>query len=299
MNEGTVLDLPLRASPWKSLFGFSTEAEAMTIIKSQGILIDSDKEKALSLQIRSAINYVSSLKGRKTVQPQIMKFPEMDIQDRRKQLEDDPTFKEHLVGVHEHSFASVEIAKLHSFQPNLNLEYVDRLKQGVPTPGDITGLLKFCLPLRTELPKSPALGSFNPNTNTFTLSSENLDLRIIGSVQGEEPTAGRSFFGFAYGMGLPQMSVVEYQGIYMIKNGYHRAYALFEAGHKFFPCILLRTNNYNATGAAVPGFFSVDLILSERSPLLVDFSSLAAIEYLRRLVRVIVSMHAEVQVIPV
>src|SRR5438093_239491 len=84
--------------------------------------------------------------------------------------------------------------------------------------------------------------------------------------------AARNCFGFAYGGGLPQMSVVEYQGVYMIKNGYHRAYALFERGHKSLPCILLRTDNYNATGAIGPAFFSIDVMMSDRSPLLSDFS---------------------------
>jgi hypothetical protein len=299
MNENTLLEFPLRSSNWKSLLGFHTEAEAMTIIRSQGIPLDSDKEQALSEQIRMAVEHVRSFSGRRTLRPQIIEIPEKDFQDRRKKLEDEPTFREHLVGIHEHSLASVEIDKLHAFQPNLNIEYVERLKQRAPSPGDIAGLLKFCLPLRDEVPKSPALGNFNANSNTFTLTSENLDLRILGSVQGEEPTTGRTFFGFAYGKGLPQMSVVEYQGMYMIKNGYHRAYALLEGGHKSFPCILLRTDNYNATGATGAGFFSIDLMMSDRSPLLSDFSSPAAITYPRRLLRVIVSIHAEVQVIPV
>ncbi len=299
MDESAVLDLPLRFSPWKSLLGFFTEAEAMNMIRSSGISLDSSKEQVVSDQIRLAVEYVKSLRDRRILRPQITELTGTDVQDRRKKLEDELTFREHLVGIHEHALVSVEIDKLHAFQPNLNMEYVDRLKQRIPSPGDIAGLLRFCLPLRSEVPKSPALGNFNPNSNTFTLTSENLDLRILGSVQGEEPSTGRNFFGFAYGMGLPQMSVVEYQGIYMVKNGYHRAYALLKGGHKSFPCILLRTNNYNATGAAGPGFFSIDVIMSDRSPLLSDFSSPAAIEHFRRLVRVIVSIHAEMQVIPV
>ncbi len=298
MNENTVSEFPLRVSDWKSLLGFYTEAEAMTIIRSQGIPVDSNKEQALSEQIRMAVEHVRSFRGRRALRPQITEIPAKDIQDRRTKLEDEPTFREHLAGILEHSLASVEIDKLHAFQPNLNIEYVERLKQRAPSPGDIAGLLKFCLPLHDEVPKSPALGNFNQNSNTFTLTSENLDLRILGSVQGEEPTTRRSFFGFAYGKGLPQMSVVEYQGMYMIKNGYHRAYALLERGHKWFPCILLRTDNYNATGATGVGFFSIDLMMSDRSPLLSDFSSPAAITYPRRLLRVIVSIHAEVQVIP-
>jgi hypothetical protein len=195
--------------------GFFTEAEAMTIIKAQSIPLDGNLEQVLSEQIRLAIEYVNSLRGRRTLSPQMTELRETDIQDRRKRLEDEPTFREHLIGVREHSFVSVELAKLHAFQPNLNMEYVSRLKQRVPTPGNVAGLLKFCLPLRAEQSKSPVLGNFNPNSNTFTLASENIDLRILGSVQGEEPTTGRNFFGFAYGTGLPQMSVVEYQGVYM------------------------------------------------------------------------------------
>ncbi len=299
MNENTFLEFPLRHSDWKSLLGFYTEAEAMNMIKSQGIPLDSDKEQTLTEQIRKAVEYVKSLTGRRTLRPAITDIPDKDFVDRRKKLEAEPTFREHLVGIHEHSYAFVEIDKLHAFQPNLNIEYIDRLKQTAPSPGDIEGLLRFCLPMRDELPKSPALGNFNANSNTFTLTSENLDLRIIGAVQGEEPTTGRNFFGFAYGKGLPQMSVVEYQGMFMIRNGYHRGYALLERGHKSFPCIHLKSDNYNATGATGAGFLPIDLMMSDRSALLTDFSSPAAITYPRRLMRVIVSIHAEVQVIPV
>jgi hypothetical protein len=299
MIESALLGLPPKFSIWKSLFGFYTEDEAMTIIKSQGIPLDSTEEQSLAQQVRFAIVHVQSLKNRKALAPQIMEIPKVVIEERRKKLEEEPTFREHLIGVRESSLASVELDKLHAFQPNLNMEYVEYLTKRAPSPGDIEGLLKFCLPLRDEIPKSPVLGSFNSNSNTFTLTSENLDLRILGSVQGEEPTTGRNFFGFAYGKGLPQMSVVEYQGIWMIKNGYHRAYALLERGHNSFPCLVLRTDNYSATGAALPGFFNIDVVRSDRSPLLKDFSSPAAVEYRRRLLRVIVSIHAEVQQIPV
>ena len=270
----------------------------MNIIRSQGIPLNTIKERALSQQIHLANECVNSLEGRRRLQPQITELANAEIQDRRKKLEEDPTFREHLVGIREYSLALVEIGNLHSFQPNLNLEYIDRLMEKAPAPGDMAGLLKFCLPVRAELPKSAALGNFNPSSNTFTLTSENLDLRILGSVQGEEPTTGRNFFGFAYGAGLPQMSVVEYQGVYMIKNGYHRAYALLESGHTSLPCLLLRTDNYAATGAVGPGFFSIDIMMSDRSPVLSDFSSRAAVEYERRPLRVIVSIHAEMQIIP-
>ncbi len=287
-----------RYSEWKSLLGFFSETEALGIVRSQGVQLDADKDRALSDKIAEAVRYVKSLAGRRSLSPEIRDMPH-GFDDRAKQLQGDPTFQEHTTGISDWSLALVELDKLHVFQPNLNVEYVERLKQRAPQVDDMTGLLRFCLPLRTEILKSPVLGSFNPNTNTFTLTSENLDLRITGQMRGDDPVTGRSFVGFVYGTGLPQMSVVEYKGTYMIKNGYHRAYALYELGHKFLPCILVRTENYNLTGATGAGFFNIDVVTSDRSPILVDFDSPAAVTYPRRLARVIVSAHAEVQVVPV
>jgi hypothetical protein len=292
-------EFPTTLTEAKSLLGFFTEAEAVNVIKSQGIPLEERKEQALTEQIREAIKYVKSLSGRKIVSPEISDIVPEELGNRGVELQAEPTFQEHLARMSGWSFSWVELEKLHAFQPNINPEYVERLKQRAPAPGDVASLLKFCLPLRSEIPKSPAIGGFNPNANTFTLISENLDFRIVGQVNGEDPISGRSFFGFAYGSGLPQMSVVEYKGLFMIKNGYHRAYALLKRGHKSLPCLLVRTDNYSLTGAMGPGFFNIDIMMSDRSPLLSDFSSLAAVTYPRRLARVMLTVHAEAQIFPV
>jgi len=266
---------------------------------SQGVHLSDEEIEDLTARIRKAVEFVGRLEGRKDLKPEVRPIDEGRIEERRGKLESEPTFQEYLHAVSEHSLAEVEIEKLRAFQPNLNLEYVNRLKQQAPRPGDTEELVKFCLPIRDELRGSSALANFNQNTNTLLVVSENLDLRILGSVQGEDPNTGRKFFGFAYGAGLPLMSVVEYKGIYMIKNGYHRAFALLEAGHKWMPCLFLRTENYSATGGAAPGFFSYDLLISSKVPPLGDFSSPAAVESRRPLVRVVASVDAEAPVVPV
>ncbi len=60
-----------------------------------------------------------------------------------------------------------------------------------------------------------------------------------------------------------------------------------------------RPDNYAATGAKGQGFFNIDPMQSDKSPLLVDFSSPAGVAYRRRLVKVVVTVHAEVQIVPV
>ena len=286
-------------SDWITLLGFFEEKEALNIVKSQGIFLEKEVEHELQGRIRKAIDYVRSLHGRDQITPRIEEIAEESFVKRAAELEADPTFREHLLGVTRHSFAMVELEKLHAFQPNINSDYLQRLKNKAPEPGDLPALLAFCLPSRSEGPKLEALASANPSTNTFTLISQNLDLRIVGQITGEDPSSGRSFVGFAFGGGLPQISVAEYRGVYMVKNGYHRALALWGKGHRMMPCILVRTEQFVGTGASGAGFFNLDLIMGQKSPLLVDFHSPAAVVHPRPLLRKILTVHGEVQVVPV
>ncbi len=61
------------------------------------------------------------------------------------------------------------------------------------------------------------------------------------------------------------MSVVEYKGLFMIKNGYRRAFALREKDiDSFLPCCskLRTTPSQEQEGRA---FFNIDLMMSEVS----------------------------------
>ncbi len=279
---------------WKSLLGFYGENDALNIVRSQGIPLEPSEEESLKHAIKDAVEYVAQISGRKNLKPEIKEIPN-EHQQRLAKVQDEPTFKEHLAGIQDHSFGFVEIEKLHCFQPNLNMEYVESLLKKTPEPRDLEETMQFCLPTVDEGEKHMILHAFNPATNSFTLVSENLDLRIIGNMQGEDPVTKRKFVGFVYGFGLRQMSVVNYQGLHMIKNGYHRACALLMKGHKYMPCLIVNTNNYEGTGGMGGGFFGIDLMTSDKSPIVSDFLSKAAVVYPRRRMRVIVSMHAEIQ----
>ncbi len=233
-----------------------------------------------------------------TVQPSVKEFgPEFDA--RFTQLKSDPTFPEHLIGMKSNRFAMVELAKLHCFQLNVNMEYVDSLVARAPEPSDLPETVKFCLPTRDEVGKTAVIASFNPNTNTFAAVTQNLDFRVAGQMQGEDPITHRAFSGFIYGGGLPQMSVVEYKGMFILKNGYHRAVALLRKKHEFLPCLLLSTDGFQFTGGQAQGFMPIDTIMSDRSPVLADFLSPAAILVARRRLRLMITVHSEAQIIPV
>ncbi len=289
----------IRYSYWIGLLGFFNETEAVQMAMN----FDPDRKfekTGFKKDLQEARTFVSKLTGRQTNMPEIREIGQSNTyKERIEKLESEPTFKEHLIGMKSYKFAMIELSNLHVFQPLLNEEYIEKLELEAPAVGDENGLLQFCLPLKEERPKSLVYTNFNPSTNTISLVTENLDLRILGNVQGQDPNSDRPFGGFMYGLGLPQMSVVKYGNIYMIKNGYHRAFALLKKGHKFAPFILVETESFNFTGANVPGFFNIDSIKSDRAPLLQDFDSPAAVKLYRRRIRAVLSIHAELQFLTV
>jgi len=287
---------PTLYSDWLTLLGYFEEAEALQYVQGQGVppITTSDEWREGIKKARAA---VSGLSGRSKMQPEVRALGD-EFETRFAELRQEPTFQEHTIGMKSTSFALVELNKIHCFQRHLNVEYVEALAEKAPSREDLAGLVSFCLPTRNEILPTPITAGFNPNTNTFTAVTQNLDLRVAGTFQGQDPSTHRAMAGFTYGFGLPQISVVEYKGYYLLKNGYHRAYALLMKGHEFMPCIVQSTDVYQLTGGQVPGFFPIDLVISDRSPLLSDFTTEAAVPVPRRRLRVMVSVHAELQAVP-
>lgn len=284
---------------WRYLAGFVSEGEAWAYVTGQGVKNSPEDELKLRKEIQSAGSFVASLPDRSDISPRMSALPD-SARERLSKLEAEPTFKEQLQGIKSHEWTYIELAKLRCFQQNLNMEYVQDLVERVPNQTDLEAVLRFCLPLMSERPKTEIPIGFNPTTNTYTIVSENLDFRILGTVGGEaqDPNGTkRPFVGFLYGFGLPQLSVAEYRGAYVIKNGYHRAYALLEAGHTRAPVLLVHAASYAAVGGAIPGFLPADLVLSSKPAVLPDFRTPAAVDVPRRRMRIVISVHGEAQII--
>ena len=289
--------LPIEV-PWKLLAGFMTEDGAIDYVKRQGVQLTEKELEDTRKRVREARSHVGKLPSRRDLKPGIQPIPQ-SMQEHLASLELEPTFKEHTQGSLDSRFALVEVGKLVAFQTILNVEYLDSLMKQVPKPSDSEETLKFCLPSRKEKGTERILNNFNPDTNTFSVITDNLDFRIVGNVQGEDSQTGRRFLGFAFGGGLRQMSVAQYQDRFILKNGYHRACALEQAGHRFIPVLIVKVPSFELTGANRPGFFPVDVVTGDKPPTMSDFLGPSAIEVRRLKLKLIVSIHAEVQAIPV
>jgi hypothetical protein len=180
---------PLSYSDWVALLGFLEEDEALKTIQGQGVNLVTPINEWLD-QIRNARETVSKITGRLDIEPPRIIDVDNKYKNRIFELQNEPTFKEHLAGMKYSRFALIEISKLHSFIPFLNLEYINSMKD-VPPPDDISSTIKFCLPTQKETKKSPILTSLDPNINTFTATAQNLDFRITGNVQGHRKHEAR------------------------------------------------------------------------------------------------------------
>lgn len=279
---------------WRFLLGFYKADEALTIVKSQGLVTSPEQESDVRKRISEASTFVKGVGPRR---PEDVKPSDVpgSIRDHLTKLEGEPTFKECITGMDRWSWKLMELSELRTFQPSVNWDYVSKLADRVPAKGDVDSLAKFCLPLAGSGAPQRVIVSFNPVVNSYSIVTEHLDLRIVGQVQGEDPATKRKFFGFVTGFGLPMMTAVRYKGTYLLKNGYHRAVALLSAGHMRVPMLVVETDSFGMTGAASPGFFGIDLLVSPKAPLLSDFLSGAAVDVQRPKLRTVLLIHGEAQ----
>lgn len=289
---------PLRYVPWLVLTGFLSEQDALQLARMPG---EEPEATAQKWQAKLAESRVAkdALLAKARPGPLVRPFP-AGYNDRIQAIKTEPTFQDTGAGSTEVEFAMVELSQLRVFQPLVNEEFVDKTASATPDPSDLDGTIRTCLPLQGDANPAELLTAVNPQVHTYIVSSESIDLRVIGETgKPEELPGGRKKAGFVYGFGSPLISVVNYRGKVLLRNGYHRAVALLKKGHRYMPCMYVTTDSFMATGAAQTGTFGEAALLSEGCPILSDFLSGAAIRIPRRRIRALLSIHAEVTIVPV
>jgi hypothetical protein len=144
----------------------------------------------------------------------------------------------------------VEIDKLIAAQRTVNLEYVGRLKSSFPKSFGISELLEICVAPTRPMDPIQHL-ELGPNVHVF--SSPNADIRFLGSflknitnedleaaVHGGIPAAAIiSFVGY----GGASVNVIRAGNRVVLNNGFHRVFALREAGVTHIPVVIQLSNN--------------------------------------------------------
>ena len=131
MRKSGALEAAPKTTKWKSLFGFYREDEALSIVKGQGVPLAPIEEQSLSKRIHDAIAYVNALESRTDQAINVQEIPPNEFGERGRNLESDPTFREHMIGMTKHCFAIVDLDDLRLYQPNLNLELLSESNKGL------------------------------------------------------------------------------------------------------------------------------------------------------------------------
>ena len=105
------------------------------------------------------------------------------------------------------------------------------------------------------------------NNLDISLHSANpdLQLRLL-------PNAGANGYSplSLYG-GSPFFEAAELRGRWFLRDGYHRAYRLLQAGVDRVPAVVIKARTLEELGATDTWFFSEDTLFSDRPPRIADF----------------------------
>jgi hypothetical protein len=71
--------------------------------------------------------------------------------------------------------------------------------------------------------------------------------------------------------GSPFLEIAELRGRWFLRDGYHRAFRLLQAGVYCVPAVVIRTRTLKELGATEPWFFGEGDLFSDRPPRIIDF----------------------------
>ena len=101
----------------------------------------------------------------------------------------------------------------------------------------------------------------------ISLHSNNPDLQLrLSPDAGQGGHSPLSLYG-----GSPFFEVAELRGRWFLRDGYHRAYRLLQAGVHRIPAVVIYTRTIEELGATEPWFFSEEQLFSDRPPRVMDF----------------------------
>jgi hypothetical protein len=160
----------------------------------------------------------------------------------------------------------VDLRCLLAFQRRLVFD-LESLPLQIPPQKDWPALLSFSLgSARNTTYKMTALKR-DGQLFELTLQSSNpdLQLRLLPDSELYE-SLPFSLFG-----GSPFFEVAELRGRWFLRDGYHRAYRLLQAGVNHLPAVVIHARTIDEVGATQPWFFNEEQLFSAHPPRVADF----------------------------
>jgi hypothetical protein len=194
-------------------------------------------------------------------------------------------------------FRLVEIDPLIATQFEVELPRAKSLcasLRGAPTEDE---LLRICLPVRLEA--IPFEAHPRPHALLIRSRSVNLEIHATGMVS-QDPGRGLYLAGAAFGPSLPLVQVGRFQGRCYLIDGYHRAFALRQAGATHMPCVFVEVMDYGRLGAQ-GGYesFERELLESDAPPTCAHLTTERACPVVLRELRRVIHVTWSQYIVPV
>jgi hypothetical protein len=134
---------------------------------------------------------------------------------------------------------------------------------------DVRGIAALSLPIAE---RRPLMASFQPEKHAWVFSSANPNLRIAGHI-GAEVQPGVHAFGFVVSLTASFIQVARYNGRYLLRDGYHRAYGFLARGISRVPVFTRDYDTFEEMQLPSVGLSPQDTYLSDRPPVLTDYGN--------------------------
>lgn len=164
--------------------------------------------------------------------------------------------------------ALIDLARVCAAQPLVHVDHaVERVAE--VDAKDVLSIARVTLPASQTI-QLPA--TFDQIQKAWVLTSANPNLRVTGVGQASAPN-GAPMFGFTVGLVTSFVRVAQYQGRYILVDGYHRAHGLLRRGMSIVPAFVSEVQSFEALGLPAVGMLPQEAFLGDRPPFLSDYLS--------------------------
>jgi hypothetical protein len=204
------------------------------------------------------------------------------------------TFRQSASGFFDEGFrlCTVDLSKVYAIQPTTFVDYLAEEISAL-SPGDAQRIAAVTLPIETQVEMSVAP---DPAQKTITLSSPNLNLKLLG-LQAQPGAGGGCVMSFQAGAVNSILQVARLNGRYFCRDGHTRAVQLLRHRIVRVPALLKEFSSYSEV-APNPNLFPEAVSLGTNPPTLADFldDQVAADVWLPTTKRAVVVSATEVEI---
>jgi hypothetical protein len=164
------------------------------------------------------------------------------------------------------TLAVVDLRRLLAFQRRLILDPSRQLLE-LLNQDDWPRLISLALGTKRSTKHHLVRNKCTIDSLDVSLYSSNPDLQFrLDSKKG-----GVGFSSLSLHGGSPFFEVAKLRDRWFLRDGYHRAYSLLQAGVHRVPAVVIFTRTISELGATEPWFFGEEQLFSDRPPQVTDF----------------------------